>query len=198
MRDMGKILNYKILGTALKSLSDACFKADEQQRNGEKVTACGMSDDDLDRLCDIIPDMLNPMLSTEEVKEKLHVSDATLNRMVARGDIPHGECKKRGHTRYWKKWDILHFIKSKRESSRIKPYRSTDKRVYMSIKDFMFFALIIVAILVIINCTFVAYLYLSYEYKKVNKFFLSWVTVSTMILIMWFGVGLYLYFEHFL
>ena len=28
---MGKILNYKILGTALKSLSDACFKADEQQ-----------------------------------------------------------------------------------------------------------------------------------------------------------------------
>lgn len=81
---MGKILNYKILGTALKSLSDACFKADEQQRNGEKVTACGMSDDDLDRLCDIIPDMLNPMLSTEEVKEKLHVSDATLNRMVAR------------------------------------------------------------------------------------------------------------------
>lgn len=84
---MGKILSYKLLGTALKSLSDACFKADEQQRNGEKVTACGMSDDDLDRLCDIIPDMLNPMLSTEEVKEKLHVSDATLNRMVARGEM---------------------------------------------------------------------------------------------------------------
>lgn len=81
---MGKILNYKMLGTAFKSLSDACFKADEQQRNGEVITACGMSDDDLDRLCDIIPDMLNPMLSTEEVKEKLHVSDATLNRMVAR------------------------------------------------------------------------------------------------------------------
>lgn len=29
---MGKILNYKILGTAFKSLADACFKADEQQR----------------------------------------------------------------------------------------------------------------------------------------------------------------------
>lgn len=29
---MGKILNYKMLGTAFKSLSDACFKADEQQR----------------------------------------------------------------------------------------------------------------------------------------------------------------------
>ena len=93
---MAKILNYKILGTALKSLSDACFKADEQQKNG-----------------DIIPDMLNPMMSTEEVKEKLRVSDSTLNRMVERGDIPNGECKKRGHTRYWKKWDILHFMKNR-------------------------------------------------------------------------------------
>ena len=98
---MAKILSYKLLGTALKSLSDACFKADEQQRNGEKVTACGMSDDDLDRLCDIIPDMLNPMMSTEEVKEKLHISDSTLYRLVAKGDLPNGQKKKRGYTNYW-------------------------------------------------------------------------------------------------
>lgn len=99
----------------LKSLSDACFKADEQERNGEPVTACGMSNDDIETLCqDILPNVLNPMMSTEEVKDKLHVSDATLNRMVARGEIPNGECKKRGHTRYWKKWDILHYIKTKR------------------------------------------------------------------------------------
>ena len=110
-----KILNYRTLGMMLKSLSDACLKADEQERNGEPVTACGMSDDDIETLCqDILPNVLNPMMSTEEVKEKLHVSDATLNRMVARGDIPNGECKKRGHTRYWKKWDILHYIKTKR------------------------------------------------------------------------------------
>lgn len=68
----------------------------------------------------------------------------------------------------------------------------------MSIKDFMFFALIIVAMLVIINSTFITYLYLSYKYKTIDKFFLSWVTMSTMVLITWFGVGLYLYFEHFL
>ena len=99
----------------LKSLSDACFKADEQERNGQQVTACGMSNDDIETLCqDILPNVLNPMMSTEEVKDKLHVSDATLNRMVARGEIPNGECKKRGHTRYWKKWDILHYIKTKR------------------------------------------------------------------------------------
>ena len=110
-----KILNYRTLGMMLKSLSDACLKADEQERNGEPVTACGMSDDDIETLCqDILPNMLNPMLSTEEVKDKLHVSDATLNRMVERGDIPNGECKKRGHTRYWKKWDILNYIKTKR------------------------------------------------------------------------------------
>ena len=110
-----KIMNYRTLGMMLKSLSDACFKADEQERNGEPVTACGMSDDDIETLCqDMLPNMLNPMFSTEEVKEKLHISDATLNRMVARGEIPNGECKKRGHTRYWKKWDILHYIKNKR------------------------------------------------------------------------------------
>lgn len=110
-----KIMNYRTLGMMLKSLSDACFKADEQERNGEPVTACGMSDDDIETLCqDILPNVLNPMMSTEDVKEKLHVSDATLNRMVARGDIPNGQCKKRGHTRYWKKWDILHYIKTKR------------------------------------------------------------------------------------
>ena len=110
-----KILNYRTLGMMLKSLSDACLKADEQERNGEPVTACGMSDDDIETLCqDILPNVLNPMMSTEEVKDKLHVSDATLNRMVARGDIPNGQCKKRGHTRYWKKWDILHYIKTKR------------------------------------------------------------------------------------
>ena len=110
-----KIMNYRTLGMMLKSLSDACLKADEQERNGEPVTACGMSNDDIETLCqDILPNVLNPMMSTEEVKEKLHVSDATLNRMVARGEIPNGECKKRGHTRYWKKWDILHYIKTKR------------------------------------------------------------------------------------
>ena len=106
---------YKTLGAMLQSLADACFKADEQERNGEKVTACGMSDEDIDRLCeDILPNMLNPMMSTEDVKEKLHVSDATLNRMVSRGDIPNGEHKKRGHTRYWKKWDILHYLRNKK------------------------------------------------------------------------------------
>lgn len=113
---MSKLFGFHTMGVMLKALSDACFKAEEQEKNDEKVTACGMSDEDIDRLCeDILPNMLNPMMSTEEVKEKLHVSDATLNRMVARGDIPNGEHKKRGHTRYWKKWDIMHYIRGKKK-----------------------------------------------------------------------------------
>lgn len=47
---MRKIFGYKMLGTLLQSLANSCFKADEQQRNGEKVTACGMSDDDIETL----------------------------------------------------------------------------------------------------------------------------------------------------
>lgn len=104
-----------MLGTLLQSLAESCFRADEQQRKGEKVTACGMSDEDIETLCqDILPNMLNPMMSTEEVKEKLGVSDATLNRLVAKGELPNGQKKKRGHTRYWKKWDILWFIRKKK------------------------------------------------------------------------------------
>lgn len=73
-----------------------------------------MSDEDLNMLCEQLPMLMNPMMSTEEVKEKLHVSDATLNRMVARGDIPKGKSKKHGTTRYWFKWDILNFLKRKK------------------------------------------------------------------------------------
>lgn len=111
-----RLFGYHTLGVMLKSLSEACFNAEEQEKRGEKVTACGLSSDEIDDLCEnYLPNLLNPMMSTEEVKEKLHISEATLNRKVASGELPNGECKKRGHTRYWKKWDILHFIKSKRK-----------------------------------------------------------------------------------
>lgn len=111
---MEKAINYRTLGMALKVIAEACFEADRQQRSGEEVTACGMSDEDLETLCDQLPYLMNPLMSTEEVKDRLRVSDATLNRMVARGDIPNGESKKRGHTRYWKKWDIMHYLRNKR------------------------------------------------------------------------------------
>lgn len=106
---------YKTLGMMLQALADACFKAAEQEDKGEKVTACGMSNEDIDTLCeDILPNMLNPMMSTEDVKRRLGVSEATLNRMVERGDLPKGSKDVGGHVRWWKKWDVLDYIKRKR------------------------------------------------------------------------------------
>jgi predicted DNA-binding transcriptional regulator AlpA len=106
---------YKTLGMMLQALADTCFKAAEQEDKGEKVTACGMSNEDIDTLCeDILPNMLNPMMSTEDVKRRLGVSEATLNRLVERGDLPKGSKDVGGHVRWWKKWDILEYIKRKR------------------------------------------------------------------------------------
>lgn len=110
-----KAVNYRTLGIMLQTLADACFRAAEQEEKGDAVTACGMSREEIEELCeDYLPYMLNPIMSTEDVKERLHVSDSTLNRMVARGDIPEGRSKKRGTTRYWKKWDIMRFLRKKK------------------------------------------------------------------------------------
>ena len=110
-----KVFNYYTLALILKSLYESCMKAWEQQKNGEKVTACGMSDEDIEELCeDYLPNLMNPMMSTEEVKDRLGVSEATLNRLVAKGELPNGQKKRRGHTRYWTKWDVLWFLRKKR------------------------------------------------------------------------------------
>lgn len=112
---MKKLFGYRLLGQLLQGLADACYRADEQEKRGEKVTACGMSDEDIETLCqDILPNMMNPMMSTEEVKDRLGVSEATLNRLVAKGELPNGQKKRRGHTRYWTKRDVLWFLRKKR------------------------------------------------------------------------------------
>lgn len=114
---MKKLFGYRLLGQLLQGLADACYRADEQEKRGEKVTACGMTNEDIETLCqDILPNMMNPMMSTEEVKDRLGVSEATLNRLVAKGELPNGQKKRRGHTRYWKKWDILWFLRKKKKS----------------------------------------------------------------------------------
>lgn len=100
---MRRLFGFHTFGVMLKSLSDSCFEAERQQREGKPITACGMSEDEITDLCEnYLPNVLNPMMSTEDVKEKLHISEATLNRKVASGELPNGECKARGHTRYWK------------------------------------------------------------------------------------------------
>lgn len=119
MSKIRRCFGYRTLLFALEAITDKVRLAKEQEERGEKVTAIGISSEEIADLCeDYLPNLLNPMMSTEEVKEKLHISDATLNRKVASGELPNGECKKRGHTRYWKKWDILYYIEKKRMESR--------------------------------------------------------------------------------
>lgn len=115
---MKKVLNYDTLGWALKSLSDACFKAAEQQKNGEKVTACGMSDDDLDSLCEQIPDMLNPYMTAGQVKKKAHISESTLRRAIADGELE-SVGNAGDHSHFFKKWDVREFVKK-----RLKKYKN--------------------------------------------------------------------------
>ena len=111
-----KVFNYYTLAMLFKSLHESCMKAWEQQQKGEKVTACGMSDDDIEELCeDVLPNMMNPMMSTEEVRRKLGVSEATLNRLVARGELPKGRQNVGGHVRWWKKWDVLDYLRNRKK-----------------------------------------------------------------------------------
>lgn len=109
---MKKVLNYDTLGWALKSLSDACFAAAEQQKNGEKVTACGMSDDDLDNLCEQIPFMLNPYMTAGQVKKEAHISESTLRRAIADGELE-SVGNAGDHSHFFKKWDVREFIKKR-------------------------------------------------------------------------------------
>lgn len=109
---MKKVLNYDTLGWALKALSVACFKAAEQQKNGEKITACGMSDDDLDNLCEQIPDMLNPYMTAGQVKKEAHISESTLRRAIADGELE-SVGNAGDHSHFFKKWDVREFIKKR-------------------------------------------------------------------------------------
>ena len=109
---MKKILNYDTLGWALKSLSEACFKAAEQQKQGKKVTACGMSDEDLDSLCEQIPDMLNPYMTAGQVKKEAHISESTLRRAIADGELE-SVGNAGDHSHFFKKWDVREFIKKR-------------------------------------------------------------------------------------
>lgn len=109
---MGKLFGYHTLGVLLKSLSDSCFRADEQEKNGEKVTACGMSDDDLDNLCEQIPFMLNPFMTAGQVKKEAHISESTLRRAIADGELE-SVGNAGDHSHFFKKWDVKEFIKKR-------------------------------------------------------------------------------------
>lgn len=110
---MGKLFGYHTLGVLLKSLSDSCFRADEQEKRGEKVTACGMSSDEIEDLCEnYLPYALNPMMTAGQVKKEAHISEFTLRRAIADGELE-SVGNAGDHSHFFKKWDVREFIKKR-------------------------------------------------------------------------------------
>ena len=116
---MGKLFGYHTLGVLLKSLSDSCFRADEQEKRGEKVTACGMSSDEIEDLCEnYLPHALNPYMTAGQVKKEAHISESTLRRAIADGELE-SVGNAGDHSHFFKKWDVREFIKK-----RLKKYKN--------------------------------------------------------------------------
>ena len=107
-----KELNYEVLGLALKALSEKCFEAARQKKECQSVTGCGMDDDDLDRLCEIISEMMNPMMTFGQVKKETRLSEATLRRAIKDGELE-AESSAGDKFKFFKKWKVREFIKNK-------------------------------------------------------------------------------------
>lgn len=115
---MGKLFGYHTLGVLLKSLSDSCFRADEQEKRGEKVTACGMSSDEIEDLCEnYLPYALNPMMTAGQVKKEAHISESTLRMAIADGELE-SVGNAGDHSHFFKKWDVKEFIKKRQKRNK--------------------------------------------------------------------------------
>ena len=111
-----KVFNYYTMAMILKSLYENCMKAWEQQQRGEKVTACGMSDEDIEELCeDVLPNMMNPNMTSGQVKKKLGISERTLRRMEQDGRLK-GDAVKGEHVKFYRKWDVMALFRKKRNN----------------------------------------------------------------------------------
>lgn len=104
-----RLLSYRLLGNVLRSLSDSCFRAAEQQENGEAVTACGMSSDDLDEVYQQVQWMLDGKMNKYEASRKLNCSISTFDRLVAAGTLPEGQSRAGSHEKLWEKSVIMAF-----------------------------------------------------------------------------------------
>lgn len=104
-----RLLSYRFLGTVLRSLSDCCFRAAEQEERGERVTACGMSTEELDDIYNQVQWMLDGKVNKHEACKILRCSISTFDRHVSSGLLPEGQSRVGGHEKYWDKGDIMAF-----------------------------------------------------------------------------------------
>lgn len=110
-----RLLSYRLLGNVLRSLSDCCFRAAEQEERGERVTACGMSSEDLDEVYNQIQWMLDGKMNKYEAARKLNCSIATFDRLVVAGLIPEGQSRAGSHEKLWDKSAVMAYKNSQKK-----------------------------------------------------------------------------------
>lgn len=111
-----KAFNYKIMYELLKAITEKVKLASEQEERGEKVTACGMSNEDIANLCeDYLPNLFNPFMTIGDIKAKSGLSESTINRAIKDGKLK-GKKTRFGHFHLFKVWDVREFLKRRKEN----------------------------------------------------------------------------------
>lgn len=108
-----RLFTFRVLGNILKELSENCFRAAEQQDSGKAATACGMSDEELQAICNEVQWMLDGRMTKHEVAKRLGQSTSTVDRLVRDGKLPEGKSRAGSHEKYWDKADVLAYAKSR-------------------------------------------------------------------------------------
>lgn len=111
MSNLRNCFGYGALLFALEAITDKVRLAKEQEERGEKVTAIGISSEEIADLCeDYLPSLLNPYMTSGDVKKVAHISEATLRRAIHDGELK-GVGSVGDHIHFFKKWDVREFIK---------------------------------------------------------------------------------------
>lgn len=111
-----KSFNYKVMYELLKAITEKVKLASEQEERGEKVTACGMSNEDIANLCeDYLPNLFNPYMTIGDIKEKSGLSESTINRAIKDGKLK-GKKARFCHFHLFKVWDVREFLKKRKEN----------------------------------------------------------------------------------
>ena len=113
MSNPRRVFNFRTMQMMLQAITDQVGRAADQEERGEKITACGMSNEQIADLCeDYLPNLFNPYMTAGEIKKEAHISESTLRRAISEGELESAE-KAGNHAHFFKKWDVREFIKKR-------------------------------------------------------------------------------------
>ena len=85
-----------------------------------------MSSDEIEDLCEnYLPYALNPMMTAGQVKKEAHISESTLRRAIADGELE-SVGNAGDHSHFFKKWDVKEFIKKRLKRNKYKRREARD------------------------------------------------------------------------